>query len=314
MAQYQYPGDLAANTVARASDVNARVQGLMAAANNVDGTQIQSGVVALPHLTATLAAQVLQSGVLPASPATYQPWIDTGVTGGVLKHWTGTAWRVYPALDLANAFTGANTFSQIQSMLGLLLTGLTGATGTGRFVGFTAAAGAPTTGTFAVGDWAFDSFTPTIWVCITAGTPGTWGPLYFPDRYIPLWISSGTYAVITATAAGTYLEKSINSGVTSGNGRLLYTVPASALTLQRYAFEATLWGVGGVVVYAELWDLTEGTMVTGSQITVSATQPTVTRSGSFTLTPGHVYGVTCWTSNSSYAAYITDASLIVQNR
>ena len=50
--------------------------------------------------------------------------------------------------------------------------GLTGATSATRYVGGTIN-GAPTSGTFAVGDFVVDQ-TGTIWVCTTAGTPGTW--------------------------------------------------------------------------------------------------------------------------------------------
>ena len=50
--------------------------------------------------------------------------------------------------------------------------GAPGATAATRFVGGTAS-GAPVTGTFAVGDFVIDR-TPCIWVCIRAGSPGTW--------------------------------------------------------------------------------------------------------------------------------------------
>lgn len=55
----------------------------------------------------------------------------------------------------------------------LSLSGLSGATNGGRFVGFNSSSGSPTTGTFAVNDVIFDS-TGTQWVCTVAGTPGTW--------------------------------------------------------------------------------------------------------------------------------------------
>ena len=55
------------------------------------------------------------------------------------------------------------------------VTGLTGATTATRYVGGTTN-GAPVSGTFAVGDFIIDQ-TATIWVCTTAGTPGTWWPL-----------------------------------------------------------------------------------------------------------------------------------------
>lgn len=50
---------------------------------------------------------------------------------------------------------------------------LTGATAATRFVGATTT-GAPTTGTFAVGDWVVDAVTGVKWTCTVAGTPGTW--------------------------------------------------------------------------------------------------------------------------------------------
>ena len=34
--------------------------------------------------------------------------------------------------------------------------------------------GAPTSGTYNVGDWSTDTTTPAIWICIAAGRPGTW--------------------------------------------------------------------------------------------------------------------------------------------
>ena len=50
--------------------------------------------------------------------------------------------------------------------------GLTGATATTRYVGATAS-GAPISGTFALGDYVIDQ-TGKVWICTTAGTPGTW--------------------------------------------------------------------------------------------------------------------------------------------
>ena len=77
----------------------------------------------------------------------------------------------------------ANLFSQLAPLSGATFTGevvapdfktsgLTGATTATRYVGGTTN-GAPTSGTFAVGDFIVDQ-TGTIWVCTTAGTPGTW--------------------------------------------------------------------------------------------------------------------------------------------
>ena len=80
----------------------------------------------------------------------------------------------------------ANLLSQLAPLSGATFTGevvapdfkvsgLTGATAATRYVGGTTN-GAPTSGTFAVGDFIVDQ-TATIWVCTTAGTPGTWWSL-----------------------------------------------------------------------------------------------------------------------------------------
>lgn len=47
-----------------------------------------------------------------------------------------------------------------------------GATAAGRWCG-TTTSGAPTTGAYVVGDWVVDR-TAKIWICTTAGSPGTW--------------------------------------------------------------------------------------------------------------------------------------------
>jgi hypothetical protein len=57
----------------------------------------------------------------------------------------------------------------------LAVTGLAGAVAPSRYVGATAS-GAPTAGTFNVGDFVIDS-TSNLWVCTVAGTPGTWKSL-----------------------------------------------------------------------------------------------------------------------------------------
>ena len=81
-------------------------------------------------------------------------------------------------------------------------TGLTGATAATRYVGGTTN-GAPTSGTFAVGDFIVDQ-TATIWVCTTAGTPGTW------------WTTISNHAVLrTATATAGKNEVTIFSGSTA---------------------------------------------------------------------------------------------------
>lgn len=56
----------------------------------------------------------------------------------------------------------------------LSMSGLTGATALARFVGATAT-GAPTSGTFSVGDWIIAVAEARVLICTVAGSPGTWG-------------------------------------------------------------------------------------------------------------------------------------------
>ena len=107
----------------------------------------------------------------------------------------------------------ANLLSQLAPLSGATFTGevvapdfkvsgLTGATAETRYVGGTTN-GAPTSGTFAVGDFIVDQ-TATIWVCTTAGTPGTW------------WSTISNHAVLrSATATAGKNEVTIFSGSTA---------------------------------------------------------------------------------------------------
>ena len=71
--------------------------------------------------------------------------------------------------------TGA-TFTGAVTSPDFVASGLTGATGGYRWVGSKTTSGAPTSGTFAVGDMMWD-ITATLWICTIAGTPGTWNPV-----------------------------------------------------------------------------------------------------------------------------------------
>jgi hypothetical protein len=83
-------------------------------------------------------------------------FLRTQATGGVAQ---APAWDSLQAGDVPQLADYAPT-------------GLTGATAVTRYVGGTAS-GAPVSGTFAVGDFIIDQ-SGAVWVCTTAGTPGTW--------------------------------------------------------------------------------------------------------------------------------------------
>ena len=90
--------------------------------------------------------------------------------------------EAYNGVTTAFAFASGSTINvvpTVASVVGLIegqpyltATGVGNATSATRYVGGTAN-GAPTSGTFSVGDFIIDQ-TGTIWVCVTAGTPGTW--------------------------------------------------------------------------------------------------------------------------------------------
>ena len=68
--------------------------------------------------------------------------------------------------------TGRQTFTGEIAAPDFAPVGLAGATAASRYVGGTAS-GHPTSGTFAIGDYIIDQ-TGSVWICTTAGTPGTW--------------------------------------------------------------------------------------------------------------------------------------------
>ena len=90
--------------------------------------------------------------------------------------------EAYNGVTTAFAFASGSTINvvpTVASVVGLIegqpyltATGVGNATSATRYVGGTVNA-APTSGTFSAGDFIIDQ-TGTIWVCTTAGTPGTW--------------------------------------------------------------------------------------------------------------------------------------------
>ncbi len=112
------------------------------------------------------AANVNTTGTSFTIPA----GISTPMIAGTPSFTQGASVASGQTLTLAGAtVAGAPTWSLGQSAPEWAATG----TGTqGRFIGATS--GAPTTGTWALNDCAVDETNATIWVCTTAGTPGTW--------------------------------------------------------------------------------------------------------------------------------------------
>jgi len=81
-----------------------------------------------------------------------------------------TAAQVTNAADKSSA--SAQTFTGNVGAPAVVVSGLTGAASASRYVGATTS-GAPASGTFLKGDFIIDQ-TGLLWVCTTAGSPGTW--------------------------------------------------------------------------------------------------------------------------------------------
>jgi hypothetical protein len=143
-----------------------------------------------------------------------------------------------------------------------------------------------------------------------------WKPV---ETYTTLWSADGTttqgaFNVSYAqSAGGYYVCDSIGIGnVAYTDSRAqIFTLSSNAKSTQKYAFETTVYiNSSSYTLNVALWDMTSNALVSSSQVTTTATTATVVRSGQFTLTPGHIYGVTIWCPTSSATGYLSDASLI----
>ena len=107
--------------------------------------------------------------------------------------------------------------------------GLTGATTATRYVGGTTA-GAPASGTFAVGDFIVDQ-TATIWVCIAAGTPGTWSPTIQSSLVVRSATATAGAGELTIFGAAGASGQTITLPASPQNGSLYQIKNLSAYTV-----------------------------------------------------------------------------------
>lgn len=171
------------------------------------------------------------------------------------------------------------------------VTGLTGATSAihpSRYCGCTTSGAAPTDGTFAVGDWVIGVYTfgglATIWVCISAGTPGTWvqvsnagsGGSVATDSIFDAKgdLAVGTGADTAARLAAGSNGQALLADSTQTTGlhwvSLAVTDVSGAAPLASPTFTGTVAATGGAV------NLTDGTAAHGKvQVAVNALGSTV---------------------------------------
>lgn len=122
----------------------------------------------------------------------------------------------------AGVFTGAGTGSGSINLSSFMLaaefiaSGKAGATNASTYAGATAS-GAPTSGTFALGDFIID-LTGVIWICTAAGTPGTWTT--YSNPRLPLApISSSANGTATVGTTETFDAVLGNYAPTLSTGR-----------------------------------------------------------------------------------------------
>lgn len=154
-----------------------------------------------------------------------------------------------------------------------LASGITGATQPSRWAGATTS-GAPTSGTFAAGDFVID-LTGRIWICATAGTPGTWVQAGIgvtvtgtPSSGKALIASSGTAA---SWAALTAIDGVTISG-TPSSGQVLEASSSTAASWQSLSVTETNPQAGDAGYVAWTADPFCGS-VTKSSTTIGVFQP-----------------------------------------
>lgn len=162
---------------------------------------------AVLHPASTPPATIADSSTAPSSPASGDWWADTG-----------------SAAD--TGFSAAD----------LLITGIGGSLEDVHFVGATTS-GSPASGTYAVGDLVLDRAGGTFWLCIVAGTPGTWVRLG-GDRIIAEVESEAAQSGITTVTDITAM--SLSNFVVSNKAFVILDLAYTFSNTSGQAYEASI--------------------------------------------------------------------------
>jgi len=201
----------------------------------------------------------------------------TAPTTNQVLQWNGTSW--IPTTLSSTGVTSFNTRTGAvvpanADYLAVASGGLTGATNATRYVGGTAN-GAPISGTFAVGDFIVDA-TSSIWVCVTAGTPGTWATTI-----------SNHITLRSATATAKYNEITLFTGSTASQ---TISAPASPI-------DSVTWSIiNNSSVNVTLGFSSNAMYVLGSNTSVT----------SYTVTPASAYSFVNYNGGNWYMTSTND--------
>lgn len=196
------------------------LNGFLDVSHNEDGTLQPSALVQAGAVTSVNSKTPSNGSVsLAASDVGAVPSVF-GRTGAVVAA-SGdyTASQVLNAADTSS--TSLQAFAGTISAPALDAAGLTGVTAASRYVGATTS-GAPSSGTFAVGDLCVDQ-TGTIWICTTAGTPGVWCSTL--GRHVFNVINFGADPTNTSDSYPA-IQAAINAAST-GTGGIVYFPPGN---------------------------------------------------------------------------------------
>ena len=180
--------------------------------------------------------------------------------------------------------------------------GLTGATALSRYAGATAS-GAPTSGTFALGDFVIDQ-TGKVLICTAAGTPGTWAAAGAPgSAQLSGWLASTMDPMAAVAATGSASVPASNT-FTGGLVYVPTAVSSTGMSMFCVASAGTVNHFWGALVSATASGSTvAATAATADkEASIAATTPLdlAWASGPITVPAGYYYlGYACnWTTDA----------------
>lgn len=171
--------------------------------------------------------------------------VGTGMpTSSSSPAWNGEA--VTAAVPTVNSTGTTMDFNGPVTGTDFVATGIAGATASSRYAGATTG-GAPTTGTFAVGDFVVDH-AGAIWLCTVAGSPGTWkavNPVVADPAEVELTTTTATtiftYTPATSGRFALWMLARVRTAATTVTATLTYTSSSGAQTY-------TIWNAQSLAV------------------------------------------------------------------